>query len=375
MSTAAALRILDPGRFATIQDDGRFHARQWGVPRAGMLDPWLYRLALAALFHASGRPLAALTPPPPLGPPLTFPLIEHHFGGFAFTAEGAPFPVVVAGNVRLRIEDTQLTVHGVLSWVLAPGETVIVERIGEGRIAVVGAGTLAIPECLGSTSTELRARFGGWQGRPLAAGDRIPVTPPTQPPCAAFLPLPWPLASTEPIRSLPGAQWSAFADDARAAWVSALWQVTPASDRMGARLEGPMLVATPPEIRSEPLWPGAVQVPPAGQPIVLLNDAQTMGGYPKIAQVIEADRWRLAHLQPGEEIRFAWLTDPDNAWHAFSARWRRFQQHAMARARSAASATPDLAALIGAGGEPDPQRLWHENLVSGVWDATWEDFV
>lgn len=257
MSTAAALRILDPGRFATIQDDGRFHARQWGVPRAGMLDPWLYRLALAALFHASGRPLAALTPPPR----------------------------------------------------------------------------------------------------------------------AAFLPLPWPLASTEPIRSLPGAQWSAFADDARAAWVSALWQVTPASDRMGARLEGPMLVATPPEIRSEPLWPGAVQVPPAGQPIVLLNDAQTMGGYPKIAQVIEADRWRLAHLQPGEGIRFAWLTDPDNAWHAFSARWRRFQQHALARARSAASATPDLAALIGAGGEPDPQRLWHENLVSGVWDATWEDFV
>lgn len=373
--SAAALRILNPGRFATIQDDGRFHARRWGVPRAGMLDSWLYRLALAALFHASGRPLTALTPPPPLGPPLMHPLIEHHFGGLTVTAEGQPFPVVVAGDLRLRLDDTPLTVRGAVSWVLAPGETVTVERVAEGRIAIVGALALAIPESLGSTSTELRAHFGGWQGRALAAGDRIPITPNEVEARAAFLPLPWPLAGHEPIRTLPGAQWRTFTAEARAAWSSAPWQVTLASDRMGARLEGPSLVATPPEIRSEPLWPGAVQVPPSGQPIVLLNDAQTMGGYPKLAQVIEADRWRLAHLQPGDRLRFSWVTNPDDAWRAFIARWRQFQQQALAHARNAAYATPDLAALIGAGGEPDPQRLWNENLVSGVWNAAWEDPV
>jgi len=185
------------------------------------------------------------------------------------------------------------------------------------RSYVAVTGGIAVPEVLGSRSTDLKAGIGGLDGRALRDGDRLPLGPTTTLPSrvVGMRPPDWDAS----VRVLPGPEHDDFSADARDAFWSSDWTVTPQSNRMGYRLAGPVLQRERgEELPSHGVLPGVVQVPPSGQPIVLLADAQTTGGYPKIAVVIRADLWKLGQLRLGATLRFVRCT-PDEARAALRA--------------------------------------------------------
>jgi len=195
---------------------------------------------------------------------------------------------------------------------------------------------------LGSRSTDLTGRFGGLGGRALRDGDRVPLGAPPQRGQVGFSPeapefgvkapawckfvlvdeplrrgrhptgVPWAV----PIRVLRGPEYDSFADEAHESFWSDEWLVTPNSNRMGYRLAGSELKRKEKaDLLSHAVLPGTIQVPPNGQPIVLMSDAQTTGGYPKIGAVIQADLWKLAQVRLNAAVRFI-PTTPDEARQA-----------------------------------------------------------
>jgi antagonist of KipI len=193
------------------------------------------------------------------------------------------------------------------------------------RAYLAVAGGLAVPLVLGSRATYLRAALGGWHGRALRASDELPVgelSPANQQlrqlVAPAVLPVPWAAArwtpglalyprprSTPTIRAVRGSEYEQFTEVSQQAFWHEPFAITPAADRMGYRLQGPALTQEiPTELLSSAVTFGTVQVPPGGQPIVLLADAQTTGGYPRLAQVITADFAVLAQAVPGQTLRF-----------------------------------------------------------------------
>jgi len=245
---------------------------------------------------------------------------------------------------------------------MEPGETLTLGRVETGTTAVLAvAGGIDTPPALASRSTYARARLGGLDGRALAPGDRLPLGPA---PDAPALALPRPPAEADgPIRLVLGPQDDHFTAAALDTLLTAPFTATDEADRMGLRLAGPRLVHRDPllaQIVSDGIAPGAVQVPGNGAPIVLLADAQTLGGYPKIATVIAADLPRLARLAPGAEIRFAavGLAEAEAALGV----------HLAALDALIAAARP-----AGQGEGLDPGRLLAANLVSGMVDTARPD--
>jgi allophanate hydrolase len=285
---SSALIVTAPGTAASIQDMGRFGHRRFGVPWSGTLAPELLVIANRLVGNTDGAPA-----------------IECFSGGQAFTAGETAVRVAVAGDGEIEIESGGVVRH-VRAWQshrLLPGETLRIRAVHDGRTALLSLAGLEVPLVLGSASAHTRSGLGGgW----LAAGTRIA--------CAAAQAAPElrlddvPESSDAPYRVIAGPQAEHF--DARAweAFLSSKYRIGQAADRMGMRLEGAALNhrdAARREIVSDAVIPGAIQVPGHGQPIVLLADAQTAGGYPKIATVISADLPRLATRKPGETVRFA----------------------------------------------------------------------
>jgi antagonist of KipI len=179
------------------------------------------------------------------------------------------------------------------------------------------SGGIDVPLVLGSRSTDLRGTFGGHEGRTLRDNDVLPLGNHGGLETAApwkdrkisgwSAPAPW--AATRQadrfLRIVKGANWNRFTSDAQDSLVSAAFTVTPDSDRMGARLDGPELKRVDAsDLLSEAVAPGTLQVPPNGKPILLLGDCQTIGGYSKIAHVITVDLPIAAQLWPGDSVRF-----------------------------------------------------------------------
>jgi antagonist of KipI len=175
------------------------------------------------------------------------------------------------------------------------------------------SGGIDVPPVLGSRSTDLRGNFGGFEGRALRDGDALPLgsgkkLPPKKRTVSQWsAPTGWAsIARVHPVlRIVRGTDWSRFSSRAHTTLASRSFAVTVASDRMGARLDGPPLDRMhTSDLLSEAVAPGTLQVPPNGEPILLLGDCQTIGGYPKIAHVITVDLPLAAQLWPGNEVRF-----------------------------------------------------------------------
>jgi len=164
---------------------------------------------------------------------------------------------------------------------------------------------------LGSRSTDLVAGFGGYDGRALKANDHLSLGKPPAADAADIAPAP-PTAGPVVLRAVAGPQDDMFTEEARARFESETFAVSALSDRVGCRLEGPVLAHRGAgEILTDGMVPGCVQVPPNGQPIVMLGDGPTTGGYPKIATVLSADLGRLAQLVAGDAVRFRLVTIED----------------------------------------------------------------
>ncbi len=339
MSAAPSLEVHSPGAYASLQDLGRRGYRRYGVPWAGVLDPRLMRIANALVGNAADAAV-----------------IECFDGGLQLAARDGAVRVAVAGDAVLEFESAgeSQTLAAWRSLTLAEGDMLRVRRVERCRIAVVAVEGLVVPKLLGSASTYVRAALGGIDGAALAAGARLPALA-ASPRREMMLGDP-PQPSKGPIRIVAGPQADHFDAATLAAFVAADYRVTADADRMGVRLEGPKLAHSGArEIVSDATVPGSIQVPGNGQPIVLLADAQTAGGYPKIGTVVGADLGRLAASKPGQLLRFAWVG----------------AGAAEGLARAAEAETVALLAslrplLVGG---VDEVALYSQNLVSGFLDA------
>ena len=286
--TDAAIRVVRPGLLTTIQDLGRWGHQASGVPVAGPMDTFSHRLANALVGNA---PDAATLEIMLIGPELEFSVAT------VVAVCGAEFEITCNGQ----------TIAGSASVSIPCGGRVHFGRRRAGARAYLAvAGGVQTAPLLGSRATHLVSAMGGLQGRALIVGDQLPIQPDApgvKPHRAAGITLPTGRAR---LRILPGPQADWFTPQAMATLTSVSFRISPRSNRMGYRLQGPPLPRSRvDEPISEPVAFGAIQVPAAGEPILLMADRQTAGGYPKIASVIAADLPIAGQLAPGDFIEFA----------------------------------------------------------------------
>ena len=294
---SAIFHVLEGGLQTTVQDNGRVGLLALGVPRSGALDGLSYRLANRLAGNAPGTAVLELRSP---GPVLR---LDADAARVALTGTSAGLIVVRDGAVQewpaWRAVD------------LRRGDVIRIPPFADTAIAYLAiAGGMDLPENFGSRSTFLRGGFGGFEGRALRAGDDIPLLRATssEGPCLTLLRPPVFVASPV-LRALPGPQADHFTPAALDLFFRKEFTVSREFDRMGMRLEGPALEhKAGADIVSDATTPGTVQVPGSSQPILLLNDCQTTGGYPKIAVVISADLPSAGRLLPGAEIHFRKVT-------------------------------------------------------------------
>lgn len=301
------MRIVKSGLLTTVQDLGRPGYQQYGIVVGGALDGFAARAANLCVGNDDN---AALLEMAQTGPELVFDrdaLVAWNGGDFDARVGGQPLP---------RDRAVRVTA----------GETV---RFGPARSGLRAwmavAGGIDVPLVLGSRTTYRRAGLGGHQGRPLVAGDALKIFEPSawarnvlaslQADCRRAVT--WtvrpetmgPQAKPAVVRAMRGPECEWFTKDAQAVFFSATWKATNEADRMGVRLQGPELVRwRNDEMISSSVNAGTVQVPPAGQPIVLLPSRQSIGGYPRIAGVVSVDLGRFTQLRPGDTVRFEEIT-------------------------------------------------------------------
>lgn len=280
------LRVTRAGLLTTVQDLGRVGWRHLGVAHAGALDGDAARLGNRLVGNPADAAVLEMT--------LHGPTLQLH----------APLRIALIGAAVTAHWNGEQVPCG--RPVLLPAGTLEIDAIrGGARAWLAISGGIDVPVILGSRSTDLRGGFGGLDGRALHNGDWLPLgaTPPSQ--CERMQSVRWWIDPGHdedpraPIRYQPSAHpWSAPL--ARRGW-----KVSASSNRQGLRLQGEALPSTQADGISEPVAPGTIQLPPDGQPIILLADAQTVGGYPRLGHVIAADLPRLAQCIPGQTLHFA----------------------------------------------------------------------
>jgi len=289
---AGLIEVIDGGLGNAIQDSGRFGHRHQGLAVSGYLD----------------RPLAdcanAL-----VGNPPDAACIELRGLGPTLAVRRGPLRLALAGQVSATILRANGSSQPLPAWqsaTLDEHDTLRIGALAGGTAYLALSGGCAVPQQLGSRSTYQRAGIGGIAGHALQTGDRIP--------CASLAKRDYREMRGEafvhadgPIRVILGPQAGHFSAEAIATFLNEAYAATAEQDRMGLRLAGPALAHVSPaaaDIVSDGVTPGAIQVPANGQPIILLADCRTVGGYPKIATVISADLPRLAHCPLGSNLRF-----------------------------------------------------------------------
>lgn len=308
------LIVRSPGLLTTVQDGGRAGFRSIGVSAGGAMDD----LALRTANLLVGNPAGAAA-------------LEMTLAGAELEAAGDLLIAAAGADLQPVIDGERLPLRRPV-WVRR-GAVIRFGRAARGcRAYVAVAGGIAVPPVLGGRGTDLRAGFGGAEGRPLRAGDALPAGAPTRWAAAwaaalaaeaaaagrawaapGWYALPEGFASSGSapdaadgvvLRAVPSAD-GAFTAEARERFFREPYTAAPDSDRMGVRLDGPALEhAVRTEMRSRGVLPGAVQVPAGGQPIVLGADCQTTGGYPVIAHVAAVDLPLLAQVRPGGRVMF-----------------------------------------------------------------------
>ena len=281
------LVVESVGPATSVQDVGRQGAQRYGLTTSGAMD----RLALAVANALLGQPMGTAA-------------IEIGPLGAGFRARGGAVRVALAGAPRgMKVASRTAGMHQTV--LVADGETLTLGPAQGAVFSYLGLeGGIAGEPVYGSLSVNARAGLGSPYPRPLRASDELTVG--TADPGQAERRLDVAPHGPGPIRVVLGPQDDAMTADAVAAFLAAEWLVSPKSDRMGYRLEGPELAhADGYNIVSDGTAPGSIQVPGNRQPLVLLADRGTSGGYPKIATVITADLPRFAQIPAGRRMRFA----------------------------------------------------------------------
>jgi KipI family sensor histidine kinase inhibitor len=280
--------VVKPGLFTTVQDEGRWGHLGEGVPVSGALDVASHRIANGL----AGNHRTAAT-------------LEVTIAGLELRFEQPTRLGLAGADLSARIDGVDVRPPHAIE---APAGSVLhfgARRLGA-RAYVACDGGIDVPPVMGSRATSVGCAIGGVAGRALKAGDRLPLGAPAHPRARrsdAVVPLP---ASGARLRVLPGPQSECFTDDALDVLQRSRYRIAPESNRMGYRLsDGPRVPCrlVHPMI-SDATFAGALQVPESGEPILLLTDRQTTGGYPQIATVISADLPLAGQLAPGDWVEF-----------------------------------------------------------------------
>ena len=333
--------VLRAGVLSSVQDLGRTGYRHLGVAKTGALDALALEVGNRLVGNA---PQAAA--------------IEVTVGPAALRFKQAMRIAITGAQFQATLDGAP--VHTWWSLPVRPGQELVLQSPARGmRGYVCVSGGIHVLPVLGSRSTDIGASFGGLGGRKLRDGDRLPVgtaaagrgrAMAVDAPAFGVKAPQWcrfANVAHEPVRRgkhaagaeraiairvLRGPEYDTFGDEARTAFWSDEWCVTPNSNRMGYRLSGtPLSREGQGELLSHAVLPGTIQVPGNGQPIILMSDAQTTGGYPRIGVVIAADLWKLAQVRLGESVRFVRSTREE-------ARYALTEEHAYLRQIDAAIA-------------------------------------
>ena len=311
----ALIEVLDGGIGNSIQDRGRIGFRHMGITVSGWIDPMLARCANALVGNDAESAC-----------------IEIRGAGPTLAAREGRFRLVLTGDITATLTKESGVSREVPPWTsftLEANDTLEVGYIAGGTAYLAIGGGIDTPLQLGSRSTYLRALIGGVDGRPLTTGNRLACKSIRDPKFQEYRAEAW-SHDEGPIRVVLCPQEDHFDPASVKAFLENEYKVTTQLDRMGVRLEGLALAhvsKAAADIVSDGVTPGSIQVPGNGQPIVLLADAQTVGGYPKVATVISADLPRLGQAKPGDAIRFA-AVSVHEAREALIAREKRWSEWA-----------------------------------------------
>ena len=287
------LKIIKSGMQTTVQDLGRYGFQKYGVIASGVMDPFAHRIANVLAGNEENAATLEIT--------LVGPVIQ--FSEDACIA-------LCGGNLSPKINDQEVGMWRTVA--VQKGDTLTFGSPRNGcRSYLAVSGGLAVPEVMNTRSTYLRAGIGGFQGRALKAGDEIELNPfPVDRTVAISREMDWlvpPLrySNSPVIRMMEGRQFHLFNEFSKQHIFTESFSVSSHSDRMGYRLEGsPLLLEKSSEMISEAVAFGSIQVPSDGNPIVLLADRQTTGGYPKIGQIASVDLPLISQLKPGDQLSF-----------------------------------------------------------------------
>ena len=347
----ACIEVLSGGLGSTLQDQGRFGQRRCGVPWSGFLDP---PLAHAANVLVGNQATTSCIELRVAGPTLR---VVHGIVWFA-----------MAGSVYATLSRASGLQESIPAWqsvMLGAGDSLQVGVVSDGCAYLAISGGVDVLPDMGSRATYASIGLGGINGTALAAGDQWWTQ--VFDDCAqrnlkasqAWSSLDERALTGEwQVRVMLGPQDDCFTDKALADLCSNKWLTSAAQDRMGVRLLGqPLQHKAGADVVSDGIAPGAIQVPASGEPIVLLADCQTMGGYTKIATVVSADLAKMAHMPAGAALRFEALS-AQQARAALLARHQQWQQWL-------ACVRPFVPA-----GWLDKTALASANLISGVVRAS-----
>jgi biotin-dependent carboxylase-like uncharacterized protein len=285
--------VLTPGAYTTVQDKGRYGYQQMGIPVSGALDSFAFRVANMLV-----------------GNPVSCAVLEITVMGPRFEILSETDIAITGAEMGMTLNDQP--VQGWKSIRVKPGDILGINQVKSGcRAYLAVSGGIKVPDVMGSRSTYVGGKIGGYSGRSLKPGDIIKrgkglLLDKEQKLSPAVTPQ---YSSNIVIRAVPGPQDDFFNEGLKTLFESE-YMVSAKADRMGYRLQGPVIKhkeEMPKSIISEPSVPGGVQVPADGQPIILLVE-QTVGGYTKIATVISTDLSRVAQATPGDTIRFEKVT-------------------------------------------------------------------
>ncbi|MFK7993584.1 MAG: biotin-dependent carboxyltransferase family protein [Granulosicoccus sp.] len=346
-----SLNVVRAGLFSSIQDSGRFGLRHLGIPWAGVLSPAWQRIANSLV-----------------GNPADHPVIECFEGGLQLQACGQAVHLSIVGCdaaiIKSGFGGTESVSRPNRTITLAAGDNLFINSTGTSRHVLIAVAGIAIEDHLGSASTYAKASLGGLNGNTLQSGDVIRIRHSesyssdryTEQQC--HLPKPLQYQASE-LRALPGPQFDHFSKAGIESFLASDYELGSETDRMGVRLHGAEIEhrdSSAKDIVSDAILPGSIQVPGAGQPIVMLNDSHTAGGYPKIATIISCDLPLLGIQRAGASFRFR-LIDIDEAIML------RHQMQTFIN-ECLSSFTPCIA------NELDTETLLSCNLIDGVTDGS-----
>lgn len=281
------LTVIRPGLQAQIQDQGRRGLAYYAIPCSGPMDRYAADLANVLLGNDS-----------------TAPFIECHFVAPTLRFESDATICLTGASMKWKVDDRRikrLRTHRV-----SAGSVLSGNAAKRGCRAYLGiCGDIETERTFGSASCYTTAGFGGNHGRVLTTGDQIrwsewePLT------AHIALDISQKTLIQSPIRMLPGPEYGWLTAESQQAFSNSCYRITPASNRMGARLNGSVLSVAGKTLNdSVPVLPGMIQLPPSGQPIVVLQDGQTTGGYPRIGYIRESELSRFTQCRPGDPFRF-----------------------------------------------------------------------